>query len=132
MTNLSTNTVCLAPKAILCELQPVEVTAEVLDRLEEENLDIKRKNIVKELSIDEDNILDSEQKRALTDLLMKHRSIFSTSDTDIGNCTSIKHRIDLHDERPFKQRQRRIPPGMINEVRQHIEQLLACNIIRPS
>ncbi|KAH3734806.1 hypothetical protein DPMN_041255 [Dreissena polymorpha] len=43
LTNLSTNTVCLAPMAILCELHPVEVTAEVLDGLEEENLDITKR-----------------------------------------------------------------------------------------
>ncbi|KAH3795415.1 hypothetical protein DPMN_148965 [Dreissena polymorpha] len=104
LTNLSNNTVCLAPTAILCELKPVEVTAAVVDRLEEKVQDIKRKNIVKELSIDEDNILDSEQKQAFNDLLMKHRIIFSTSGTDIGNCNSIKHQKDLHDERPFKQR----------------------------
>lgn len=34
--------------------------------------------------------------------------------------------------KPFKQRHRRIPSGMIDEVRQHIEQLLSCGVIRKS
>ena len=51
---------------------------------------------------------------------------------DIGICNKIKHRIDLINGIPFKQRHRRIPPSMIMEVRQHIEQLLATGIIRPS
>ena len=47
-------------------------------------------------------------------------------------CNNIKHRIDLVNSVPFKQRHRRIPPAMLDEVRQHIEQLLSTGIIRPS
>lgn len=36
------------------------------------------------------------------------------------------------DEIPFKQRHRRIPQGMVDEVREHLEQLLSCGIIRKS
>ena len=66
------------------------------------------------------------------DLLRKHEDIFSVSDTDIGICNRIKHRIDLITDIPFKQKHRRIPPSMIEEIRQHIEQLLAAGVIRPS
>ena len=44
----------------------------------------------------------------------------------------IKHRIDLIDNTPFKQALRRIPPNMIDEVRQHLEQLLSSGVIRKS
>ena len=44
----------------------------------------------------------------------------------------LKHRIDLVDNTPFKQKHRRIPPAMIDEVRRHIEQLLSSGIIRKS
>ena len=44
----------------------------------------------------------------------------------------IKHRIDLTNEVPFKQSYRRIPPSMIEEVKQHLEQLLAGGVIRKS
>ena len=66
------------------------------------------------------------------DLLHKHENIFSTGDTDIGHCTFVRHMINLTDDIPFKQRHRRIPPAMIDEVRSHIEQLAASGIIRPS
>jgi len=55
--------------------------------------------------------------------------MFSRNETDIGQCSSIKHKIDLTDSIPFTQR---IPSIMMEEVRQHIEQLLAGGIIRPS
>lgn len=133
LSNLTTNTVAISPKAILCELQPVVVTDEVLDRLEKDaEVEKKREEVVANLSIDENNILDDEQKDQIIQLLRKHKDIFSTSDSDIGHCTIMNHRIDLTYERPFKQKHRRIPPAMVDEVRQHLEQLLKCNIIRPS
>lgn len=132
LTNLTNNTAVISPREVLCELQPVQVTEEVILRIEEEELEKKRTQIVEELLIDEDNILTLDQLRQVKDLMMKHKDIFSTSDTDIGLCSSIKHRIDLLDETPFKQKHRRIPPSMIEEIRQHLEQLLACDIIRPS
>ena len=44
----------------------------------------------------------------------------------------IKYRIDLVDNSPFKQKHRRIPPAMIDELRRHIEELLSSGIIRKS
>jgi len=43
--------------------------------------------------------------------------MFSRNETDIDQCSSIKHKIDLTDTIPFTQR---IPPVMMEEVRQHI------------
>ena len=63
---------------------------------------------------------------------MKHKDIFSQDDTDLGLCEEVKHRIELLDETPFKQRHRRIPPNMIDELRDHLEQLLASKVIRRS
>ena len=44
----------------------------------------------------------------------------------------MKHHITLSDEMTFKQRNRRTPPAMIDEVRSHLEQLLSADIIRKS
>ena len=63
---------------------------------------------------------------------MKHEDIFSKDETDIGQCDRIKQRIDLTNEVPFKQPHRRVPPSMIEEVKQHLEQLLASGVIRKS
>ena len=64
-------------------------------------------------------------------MLQKHNiDIFLKDDCDIGDCDMTRHRIDLVDDILFKQRHRRIPPSMIEEVRNHIEMLLAGGIIR--
>ena len=102
---------------------------EVFDKIKDTDI---HEEVLDNLNIDEAGVLDIDQRDELVNLLKKHREIFSVSDTDIGICNKIKHRIDLLTDIPFKQRHRRIPPSMIEEVRQHIEQLLAAGVIRPS
>ena len=58
--------------------------------------------------------------------------MFSKRDSDIGDCDMIRHRIDLLDDTPFKQKHRRIPPAMIDEFRKHLEELLSSGVIRKS
>ena len=50
----------------------------------------------------------------------------------IGLTGIVKHKINLQDENPFKQRHRNIPPSMFMEVKQHIQELLDAGIIKKS
>ncbi len=126
LTNLTTNTVTISPKAVICELQPVSIEESVFINQESEQLE----KIWKEVQIEP--TLTVEQNQRLKELLTKHKDVFSQDDTDLGHCDRIKHRIDLLNEVPFKQKHRRIPPHMIDEVRQHLEQLLASDVIQKS
>lgn len=76
--------------------------------------------------------LTEEQSQQIHNLLLKHRGLFSTSNTDIGNCDKVEHVTELENEIPFKRKHRRIPPSMIEEVRKHLEELLAAGVIRRS
>jgi hypothetical protein len=124
VSNVTLRTVPVSPKAILCEIQPVQL--EELKNSEKENEDVFSK-----ITIDNSN-LTSDQILRLQNLLKKHIDIFSKNDEDIGHYTKIKHEIHLSDNRPFKQKYRRIPPAMVDEVREHIDQLLHAGIIRKS
>lgn len=126
LSNLTTNSVTISPKAILCEVQPVCVDESVFDRLENQT----SKKIFDEIHIDSN--LTPEQNEQVKSLLLQHVDVFSKDDSDIGDCDMIKHRIDLLDDTPFKQKHRRIPPSMIDEVRKHIEELLSNGIIKRS
>ena len=55
--------------------------------------------------------------------------IFSRSDDDVGHTDIVQHRIDLTDEKPFKQR---ISQAAYDDVRAHLRQLLNAGIIQPS
>ena len=58
--------------------------------------------------------------------------IVANTDLELGRTNAVFHTIPLDDEIPFKERHRRIGPGMIDEVRQHLVEMLNCGIIRES
>ena len=112
LSNVSTNTVNIEPNAFICEIQPVSISEETIERMQETEMNRKRTNIVNELDLETSSNITGVQQQKLREVLMKHKDIFSTSDTDIGQCNIVKHRIDMPDATPFKQRHRRIPPAL--------------------
>ena len=61
-----------------------------------------------------------------------HKTAFATSKMDLGRASFVKHRIELTNNTPFKERARRIPPALYEEVRQHIAEMKQANVIRES
>ena len=76
--------------------------------------------------------LSHDQRTQVQALLLKWKDIFSMNDTDLGRTNLVQHRINLHDPVPFKEKHRRIPPHLYDEVRQHIQDMLDAKVIRPS
>ena len=72
------------------------------------------------------------QQEQLRSLVASFPDIFARDDLDIGHFSDVKHRIVLEQDAPFKQRYRRIPPHKFDEVADHIRQLEASGVIRPS
>ena len=65
-------------------------------------------------------------------LLLEYQDIFSLEPHEIG-CTDVtEHDIELLDHEPFKERFCRIAPPLVEEVRQHIQEMLDGGAIRPS
>ena len=126
LSNSTTHSITISPKALLCEVQPVTVDESVFDKIENG----ASKKIFEEIHIDSN--LPPDQKESVEALLKKHIDVFSKHDSDIGDCDMIRHRIDLVDDTPFKQKHRHIPPAMIDEVRKHLEELLSSGVIRKS
>ena len=126
ISNITTNTVTVNPHSLLCEVQQVTVQSFPVHDNTPATSDVLSKV---ELPREE---LNEEQQQKVNLLLTEFESLFSKGDDDFGYCSSVEHRIELTDETPFKQRFRRIPPSMLDEVRQHIEQQLAAGIIRRS
>jgi transposase InsO family protein len=129
ISNVTTRTVVIPPKAMICEIQPV--TIEHTTAKGETGDDSNTPSFLDDLDIDVSS-LDVDQHRRLTEIIIKFSDIFSQSDTDIGHTTAVHHKVNLADDIPFKQRTRRIPPGMFDDVRSHLQQLLSAGVIRPS
>ena len=76
--------------------------------------------------------LTSEQLFRLQTFLSNNKDAFSLNDQNLGFTNMVRHKILLNDETPFKQRHRTIPPGMYEELRAHLRNLLDMNVIRKS
>ena len=48
-----------------------------------------------------------------------------------GKCNILKHNIQLTDQQPFKERYRRIPPHLFEEVK-HLQEMVEVGAIRRS
>ena len=64
--------------------------------------------------------------------LMEHHNIFSLDQNEIGCTDTAEHVIELLDTEPFKERFRQIAPPLVEEVREHIQEMLDGGTIRPS
>lgn len=76
--------------------------------------------------------VDDADKPGLEEFLTANRDVFSLSTAEVG-CTDIcKHKIELTDPKPFKQKFRPIPPASYDEVRAHLAELLSSGVIQES
>ena len=65
-------------------------------------------------------------------LLLSSSDIFSKDEMDLGKTDLVKHHIDLTNYTPFKDKYRRIPPHLYEEVRSHLKEMLDLGAIRKS
>ena len=57
---------------------------------------------------------------------------FFKGKTIIGKTKLAEHGIDLIDDRPFKETHRRMPPALIEEVREHLQEMQNIEVIKQS
>ena len=65
-------------------------------------------------------------------LLAEYHDVFSLDQAELGCTHSTEHTIKVTDDTPFKEHFRRIPPPMVEEVRNHLKEMLESGAIRPS
>ena len=65
-------------------------------------------------------------------MLMEYHNIFSLEQNEIGCTDAAEHVIELLDTEPFKERFRRIAPPLVEEVREHLQEMLDGGAIWPS
>ena len=65
-------------------------------------------------------------------MLMEHHNIFLLERNEIGCTDAAEHVIELLDTEPFKERFRRIAPPLVEEVWEHLQEMLDGGATRPS
>ena len=72
------------------------------------------------------------QKMDVRKCIEKHHHIFAIDDNELGKTNLVKHKIELDNYTPFKERYRRIPPHQYDEVKKHLTEMLEVGAIRRS
>ena len=117
--------------------------------------DINHEDITQDFSLSDigldlaDSKLTEQQKEIVTQLFAKWQHVFSRGPTDLGQTNLVKHEISrgptdlgqtnlvkheikLTEGKPHKEPFRCISPAMIEEVWEHIAEMLEADAIRPS
>ena len=142
--NITDRAINVQPKKIMAELHAVE---------SETSLDVLKQNIDNHLSSVEsnpnteqsaqpkisnvefdfgDSPISREWKEKITRTLNQFSDVFSQHEFDVGNAKHVQHEIKLTDGPVIKERPRPIPAKDFEDARQHIQELLESNIIKPS
>ena len=90
------------------------------------------KDILQKLNLSRMKEWEPQLQQTTWDLICEFASIFSQDDLDLGKTSIVKHSIKVNDPVPFKEQYRCIPPGMYDEVKVHIQEMLDVGAIRPS
>ena len=88
--------------------------------------------ITDQLDLGELSTWSEEQQYAVRKLLCDYADTFSKNDLDLGKCNILKHNIQLTDQQPSKERYRKIPPHLFEEVKQHLQEIVEVGAIRRS
>ena len=74
----------------------------------------------------------ADQQQAAKDLLVDSADVFSKNDFNLGKCNILRHDIKITHPQPLKERYRRIPPGLYDEVKGHLQEMVELGAIRRS
>ena len=74
----------------------------------------------------------SSEDQEIVKELFREYELFALDDLDLGHTLIVKHKIELDDYKPFKDRYRWILPHQYEEVRKHLNEMLKIGAIRKS
>ena len=78
------------------------------------------------------NLGTEENKDKALNLLAEYHKNFALEDGEMGCTKAAEHKIEVKDPRPFKERQRNIPSGLLDEVKEHLNHMINMGAIKPS
>ena len=64
--------------------------------------------------------------------MAEYHDIFALEDGEMGCTEAAEYKIEVTDPKPFKERLRNIPSGLLEEVKDHLDHMLDVGAIKPS
>lgn len=125
ITNTNSHPVLLQQHIVVASLKEVKV--------EPQHQSLSEEDFLSTINTDFEGRLRSEDSAKFRDVLLSRRHAFSVHDQDLGHTSVLKHEINLTPgTKPFKERPRRIPPALYDDVRQHLTEMKDLGVIRDS
>lgn len=122
----------IPPRAVLAEVHAVQHVIEGRHPMSVPECKAVNPSQVKVVPEFSDSSLSCEWKERITDLVNSMPDVFALHELDYGHTDKVKHRINLNDDKPFKQRARPIHPQDMDAVRRHLKELSDAGVIRQS
>ena len=92
----------------------------------------RRKVLFEKLKLSGIESWTEENKDKALNLLVEYHDIFALEDGEMGCTKAAEHKIKVTGPRPFKERLRNIPSGLLDEVKEHLDHMLDVGAIKPS
>ena len=116
----------------VAELQPVAPLERRQQPDRSQRLTATEKEAVEEMVSRVDPSISDTTKNRLRSLLIKHASVFSMSEWDLGYTDKVEHRIDTQGHPPFRQPLRRYPAAHQEVIDKFTDEMLQNNVIEPA
>ncbi len=122
----------IPPGAVLAEVHAIQHVIEGRHSMSIPECKAANPSQVKVVPDFGDSPLSCAWKERIADLVNSMPDVFALHELDYGHTDKVKHRINLNDKTPFKQRARPIHPQDVDAVRRHLKELLDAGVIRQS
>ena len=133
LRNVSAKQITIPSRAVVCQVQLANMVPKIQTQKGKDPTEQRWEDntwILDQLDLGELEGWSGDQQQASKNLLCEYSGIFSKNDLDQGKCNILKHDIMLTDHHPFKERYRRIPPHLFEEVKQHLQEMVETGAIR--
>ena len=134
LRNVSAKSITIPSRAVVGQLQQARmVPNDQASKLQDKQGPTRGKGgswVLDQLHLEGLDSLTPEQQQEAKNLLVESADVFSKNDLDLGKCNILKHAIKITDLYPFKERCRRIPPHLYEEVKNHLKEMVEVVLVR--
>ncbi|KAL4007883.1 hypothetical protein ACER0C_001735 [Sarotherodon galilaeus] len=128
--NMSAREITLTRGTPIAHLFPVDVVSSPPGKEESE---VKSPGKLSSSSFNfGDSPVPKEWKERLVTKMMERSEVFSLHEFDVGCSKSTQHTIQTTEDKPFRERSRRLPPADVEALRQHLSQLKNAGVVTES
>ena len=132
LLNATKAPVHLSRGAFISNLQPVTPMTERREESTQKKSPLTEEEIVDDIVSRVDEEVPTDVRKKLRSVLDRHSTVFSKGEYDLGWTDLVTHRIDTADHRPIRQQLRRYPPAHLQAIDEHLNDMLAQDIIEPA